>query len=101
MIDPETKDAVKIAAAKTLGTVTEVAAFTERKETRVITSSEDAKTKLLAKLREMMKANATDATVIDADTTKEKAIECAKTFRVELAPVYWDGEAGDFKPLTN
>ena len=68
MIDPETKDAVKIAAAKTLGTVTEVAAFTERKETRVITSSEDAKTKLLAKLRDMMKANATDATVIDADS---------------------------------
>jgi hypothetical protein len=36
-----------------------------------------------------------------ADTTKERAIECAKTFRVDLAPVYWDGEAGDFKPLTN
>jgi hypothetical protein len=68
MIDPETKDAVKIAAAKTLGTVTEVAAFTERKETRVITSSEDAKTKLLAKLRDMMKANATDATIIDEDS---------------------------------
>jgi len=34
-----------------------------------------------------------------ADTTKEKAIECAKTFRVELAPVYWDGEAGEFKSL--
>ena len=68
MIDPETKDAVKIAAAKTLGTVTEVAAFTERKETRIIRSSEDAKTKLLAKLRDMMKANATDATIIDADS---------------------------------
>lgn len=68
MIDPEVKDSVKIAAAKTLGTVTEVAAFTERKETRVITSSEDAKSKLLAKLRDMMKANATDATVIDADS---------------------------------
>ena len=68
MIDPETKDAVKIAAAKTLGTVTEVAAFTERRETKVITSSEDAKTKLLAKLRDMMKANATDATIIDADS---------------------------------
>lgn len=68
MIDPETKDAVKIAAAKTLGTVTEVAAFTERKEVRTITSSEDAKSKLLAKLRDMMKANATDATIIDADS---------------------------------
>ena len=64
----ETKDAVKVAAAKTLGTVTEVAAFTERKETRVITSSEDAKTKLLAKLRDMMKANAVDADVIETDS---------------------------------
>jgi hypothetical protein len=68
MIDPEAKDSVKVAAAKTLGTVTEVAAFTERRETKVITSSEDAKSKLLAKLRDMMKANATDATVIDADS---------------------------------
>jgi hypothetical protein len=64
----ETKDAVKVAAAKTLGTVTEVAAFTERKETRVITSSEDTKAKLLAKLRDMMKANAVDAEVIETDS---------------------------------
>ena len=64
----ETKDAVKVAAAKTLGTVTEVAAFTERRETKVITSSEDTKTKLLAKLRDMMKANAVDADVIDTDS---------------------------------
>jgi len=64
----ETKDAVKVAAAKTLGTVTEVAAFTERRETKVITSSEDTKTKLLAKLRDMMKANAVDADVIETDS---------------------------------
>ena len=64
----DTKDSVKVAAAKTLGTVTEVAAFTERKETRVITSSEDTKTKLLAKLRDMMKANAVDAEIIDTDS---------------------------------
>jgi hypothetical protein len=38
---------------------------------------------------------------LSADTTKANAIKCAETFRVELAPVYWDGEAGDFKPLTN
>ncbi len=88
MIDPETKDAVKIAAAKTLGTVTEVAAFTERKETRVITSSEDAKTKLLAKLRDMMKANATDATVIDADS-----------LLMELAAPVADVGDGDTHPV--
>lgn len=68
LTNEDTKDAVKVQAAKTLGTVTEVAAFTERKETRVITSSEDTKAKLLAKLRDMMKANATDADVIDTDS---------------------------------
>jgi hypothetical protein len=68
MIDPEAKDAVKVAAAKTLGTVTEVAAFTERKETRVITSSEDTKAKLLAKLRDMMKANAVDIEPIETNS---------------------------------
>jgi hypothetical protein len=72
MIDPEAKDSVKIAAAKTLGTVTEVAAFTERKETRVITSSEDTKAKLLAKLREMMKAGAVDAEIIDTTSLLEE-----------------------------
>ena len=72
MIDPEAKDAVKVAAAKTLGTVTEVAAFTERRETKVITSSEDTKAKLLAKLRDMMKANAVDAEVIEADSLLEE-----------------------------
>jgi hypothetical protein len=68
----ETKDAVKVQAAKTLGTVTEVAAFTERRETKVITSSEDAKANLLAKLRDMMKANATDAVVIETDSLMEE-----------------------------
>ena len=79
----ETKDAVKIAAAKTLGTVTEVAAFTERKETRVITSSEDTKAKLLAKLRDMMKANAVDAEVIETDSLME---ELAAEKSADLAP---------------
>lgn len=88
MIDPEVKDSVKVAAAKTLGTVTEVAAFTERKETRIITSSEDAKAKLLAKLRDMMKASATDATIIDADS-----------LLMELASPVGDAGDGDTHPL--
>ena len=98
MIDPETKDAVKIAAAKTLGTVTEVAAFTERKETRVITSSEDAKSKLLAKLRDMMKANATDATIIDADSLlMELASPVDEVADVDTHPV---GTPQDVEPGT-
>jgi len=72
MIDPEAGGAVKVAAAKVLGTVTEVAAFTERKEVRTITSSEDTKAKLMAKLRDMMKRDATDAPVIEVDSLLEE-----------------------------
>ena len=72
MIDPEAKDSVKVQAAKTLGTVTEVAAFTERKEVRTITSSEDTKAKLMLRLRDMMKAEASDAPVIEVDSLLEE-----------------------------
>ena len=68
VIDPEAKQATKVQAAKVLGTVTEVAAFTERKEIRTITSSEDTKAKIMGQLRDMLKAGAEDATVIEADT---------------------------------
>lgn len=53
-IDPETKPAVRVQAAKVLGTVTEVAAFTERKEVRTISSSEDARAKVLAEIKTLM-----------------------------------------------
>jgi hypothetical protein len=66
VIDPDAKQATKVAAAKVLGTVTEVAAFTERKEVRTITSSEDARARVMGELKRLMSAGATDATVIDA-----------------------------------
>jgi len=68
VIDPDAKQATKVQAAKVLGTVTEVAAFTERKEIRTIRSSEDTKAKIMGQLRDMLKAGAEDATVIEADT---------------------------------
>ena len=64
-IDPETKPAVRVQAAKVLGTVTEVAAFTERKEVRTISSSEDARAKVLAEIRTLM-LGTDDATDIEA-----------------------------------
>jgi len=67
IIDPEAKPGQITAAAKVLGTVTEVAAFTERKEVRTITSSEDARAAIMAQLKELSKASAEDATIIDAD----------------------------------
>jgi hypothetical protein len=66
-LDADTKDSVKVQALKTLGTVTEVAAFTERKEVRSITSSDDARARVMSELRGILTAQATDATVIEAD----------------------------------
>jgi hypothetical protein len=66
-IDPETKPAVRVQAAKVLGTVTEVAAFTERKEVRTISSSEDARAKVMAEIRALMLGSG-DAEDIEAKT---------------------------------
>jgi hypothetical protein len=68
LIDPETGPAQRIQAAKVLGTVTEVAAFTDRKEVTTITSSEDARAKVMHELRLMMNQDSVDATVIDAES---------------------------------
>ena len=65
IIDPDSKPGQITAAAKVLGTVTEVAAFTERKEVRTITSSEDARASIMAQLKELSKASAEDAHIID------------------------------------
>jgi hypothetical protein len=66
IIDPEAKPGQITAAAKVLGTVTEVAAFTERKEVRTITSSEDARAAIMSQLKALSNASAEDATIIDA-----------------------------------
>jgi hypothetical protein len=65
VINPETKDSVKVAAAKVLGTVTEVAAFTERKEVKTISSSEDAKANVMAELKRLIRDNADDASIVE------------------------------------
>jgi len=68
LIDPDAKQATKVQASKVLGTVTEVSAFTERKEIRTISSSADTKAQIMAQLREMLNGRAEDATIIEADT---------------------------------
>jgi hypothetical protein len=65
--NPDAQPGQITAAAKVLGTVTEVAAFTERKEVRTITSSEDARAAIMAQLKALSNSSATDATLIDAD----------------------------------
>jgi hypothetical protein len=63
--NPGEKGAVRVNAAKVLGTVTEVAAFTERKEVRTISSSEDARAKIMAELKTLMMGSA-DAVDVEA-----------------------------------
>lgn len=65
--NPDSQPGQITAAAKVLGTVTEVAAFTERKEVRTITSSEDARAKIMAELKQLANAEAEDVHAIDAD----------------------------------
>ena len=82
--NPDTKDAVRLQAVKVLGGVTEVAAFTERKETTVITSSTDARAEIMAELRSLANAHAIDAQVIDAQAAD--LLEELKTAAAETHP---------------
>jgi hypothetical protein len=68
VIDPEAKHAQRVQAARVLGTVSEVAAFTERREITHIKSADDARADIMAKLRALMNAGATDTTARDAST---------------------------------
>jgi hypothetical protein len=68
VIDPEAKHAQRVHAARVLGTVSEVAAFTERREITHIKSADDARADIMAKLRALMNAGAMDTTARDAST---------------------------------
>lgn len=69
LIDPETKQSQKVAAAKVLGTVTEVAAFTERKEITTISGSDAIKAQIMDQLKTLMlgsgQQDVTDVEAVD------------------------------------
>jgi hypothetical protein len=65
IIDPESKPATRITAAKILGQVTEVAAFTERKEITHVQDSGAIRSQILDQLKSMMLGTA-DAQDVDA-----------------------------------
>lgn len=67
IIDPDTPPAVRVQAAKVAGQITEVGLYTERKEVRTITSSEDARAKIMAELKQLANAEAVDVEAVDAD----------------------------------
>lgn len=67
IIDPEANPSQITNAAKVLGTVTEVAAFTERKEVHTITSSEDARAKVMQQLKQLMRSEAQDVDAVEIE----------------------------------
>ena len=68
-LDQDVPPAVRISALRLLGQITEVAAFTERKEVRTISSSEDARRQVMQEIQRLMGANAD--TVEDAKVIGE------------------------------
>lgn len=66
LLSDDTPPAVRVQAAKVLGTVTEVAAFTERREVTRIDNSQAARDKLLNEIKDMMRT--VDAPAADADS---------------------------------
>ncbi len=86
-LDPETKAAVRVQAVKVLGTVTEVAAFTERKEVRTISSSEDARARVMAEIKALMLGSG------DAEDIQ------AKELLEELSATDTDGGYDDAQPV--
>ena len=66
LINEDTPAAVLVQAAKVAGTISEVGLYTERKEVRTISSSDDAKARVMSELRRLMNAQAEDAHTIDA-----------------------------------
>jgi hypothetical protein len=67
LIDPGAKQSTKVTAAKVLGTVTEVAAFTERKEITTISGSDAIKSQIMDQLKTLMIGSGSqDVTDVDA-----------------------------------
>jgi hypothetical protein len=67
LIDPETKPAQKIQAAKTIGTINEVSLFTEHKTITHIQDSADIKEKILAQIKTLMLGTGAGNEVQDVD----------------------------------
>jgi hypothetical protein len=67
LIDPDAKQSTKVTAAKVLGTVTEVAAFTERKEITTISGSDAIKSQIMDQLKTLMIGSGSGSDVTDVD----------------------------------
>ena len=95
LIDPDSKNSDKLAAAKILGSVTEVSAFTERKEITTINGSESIKAKILNELKVMMLGSGqdiTDIVGIDNSLMDELNSNVGKSIDVSLEEMVESGK---------
>jgi hypothetical protein len=95
-LNPDFPPATRVQALKALGTVTEVAAFTERREVVRTTNAADAREKLLTTLRQAMQAQAVDidATELLAELAPAKPIADGETPPPPDPPAHSE-QAGD------
>lgn len=94
LIDPDTKPAQRIQAAKVLGTVTEVAAFTERKEVTTITGSDNIKSAILDQLKTIMLKPSGDVTDVQADDLLAELVGESATPDADTIPADADPTVG-------
>jgi hypothetical protein len=101
-IDPDIKPAQRLRALELLGKVTEIAAFTERRELVKVTDSGQARTKLIQTLRDAMRAGAVDVDILgktdqDIELDTIDAEPNADTEPVELDNIV-TSELNDLEP---
>lgn len=86
-LDPQTKAAVRVQAVKVLGSVVEVGAFVHRSEVKHISSSEEARARVMAEIKALMLGTG------DAEDIQ------AKELLDELSASDTDGEYQDAQPV--
>jgi hypothetical protein len=101
IIDPDTPPAVRVQAAKVAGQITEVGLYTERKEVRTITSSEDARAKIMAELKQLANADAVDVLAVDADADSLLAELAATDSGVSETHPHPTPQTGEAESLAN
>jgi phage terminase small subunit len=95
-VNPDVKDAQRLRALELLGKVTEVAAFTERREVVKVTGSGDARDRLIESLRVALRAAPIDAEVVGESLLAELAGDDEHPTPDANAP---DARAGGGTPL--
>jgi hypothetical protein len=93
-IDPAVKPAQQLRALELLGKVTEVAAFTERREIIKVDTSGTAKSRLLASLRLAIEGSVSDATIKPATELLEELAQAHAEKAGDATPPTPDPHAG-------